>query len=110
VLAVKLRTGKTGFNAFLNQAHVPSVFLPSCGYGLGRNTAKHIIIHCRNFSAARHDLRDNQGHVPDYKQLVTTPAGLKKVIRWVIEIGLLGLYQKTRPLLYPLGPSSVTND
>ncbi len=29
-------------------------------------------------------------HLPDYEQLVTTPTGLKKVTRWVIEWGVLG--------------------
>ncbi len=67
----------------------------------GHRTAKHIAIYCRNFTAARHALRDNQGRLPDYKQLVTTPTGLKKVTRWVIEMGMLGQYQTARGLLYP---------
>jgi hypothetical protein len=56
------------------------------------------------FSAARHALSDNQGHLPVYKQLVTTPIGLKKVTRFVIERGMLGQYQRARGLLYPPGP------
>jgi hypothetical protein len=89
-LAVKMQTGKNGFNAFFYQACVPSVQSPLCSCGFGHQTAKHIIIHCRNFPAARQALRDNQGHQPDYKQLVTIPTGLKKVTRWVIERGMLG--------------------
>ena len=109
-LAVQLRTGKNGFNAFLYQARVPSILSPLCSCGLGYQTAKHIIIHCRTFLAARHALRDNQGRLPDYKQLVTTPTGLKKVTRWVIERGMLGQYQRARGLLYPPGPPSPAND
>jgi hypothetical protein len=67
VLAVQLRTGKNSFNAFLYQAHVPSVLSPLYSCGFGHQTAKHIIIHCRNFSAARHAFSDNQGHLPDFK-------------------------------------------
>jgi hypothetical protein len=65
-LGVQLQTGK-GFNAFLYQACVPSVISPLCSCGFGHQTAKHIIIHCCNFLAARHALRDNQGYLPDYK-------------------------------------------
>jgi hypothetical protein len=44
------------------------------------------------------------------QQLVTTPTGLKKVTRWVIERGMLGQYQRARGLLYPPGPPSPAND
>jgi hypothetical protein len=83
---------------------------PLCSCGFGHKTAKHIIIHSRNYSAARHALRDNQGHPPDYKQLVTTPTGLKKVTRCVIVRGMLGQYQRARGLLYPPGPPSPASD
>jgi hypothetical protein len=116
-LAVQLQTGKNGFRAFLYQAHVPSVTSPLCSCGRAYQTAKHNIIHCCNCSAARHALRDDQGRLPDYKQLVTTPTGLKKVTKWVFERGclastrgpgtsstLLGLLpQPTTELDYDLG-------
>jgi hypothetical protein len=109
-LAVQLHIGNKGFNAFLYQARMPSFLSPLCSCGLCYQTVKHIIIHCRNFSAARQALRDNQDHLPDYKQLVTTPAGLKKVTRWVIERGILGQYQRARCLLHPPVPPSPAND
>jgi hypothetical protein len=40
----------------------------------------------------------------------TTPTGLKKVIRWVIERRMLGQYQRARGLLNPPGPPSPAND
>jgi hypothetical protein len=52
--------------------------------------AKHILIHCSVFSAARHQLRDSQGRLPDFKQLLSTPDGLQKVTKWVIQRGILG--------------------
>ncbi len=108
-LAVQLQTGKNSFNDFLYQARVPSVLSPLCSCRFGHQTAKHIIIHCRNFMAATHALRDNQGPLPDYKQLVTTPTGLKKVTRWVIERGILGQYQRARGLFHPPWPPSPAN-
>jgi hypothetical protein len=108
-LAVQLRTSKNGFNAFLYQARVPSVLSPLCSCGFGHQTAKHIIIHCHNFLAARHALRDNHGHLPDFKQLLTTPTGIQKVTKWVIERGILGQYRRARGFLYPPGPVSPAN-
>jgi hypothetical protein len=99
-LAVQLQTKKNRFSAFLYQACMPSILSKLCSCGLGHQTAKHNIIHCRNFLAARQAFRDDLGLLPglpsDYKQLVTTPTGLKKVTRWVIEMGMLGQYQRAR--------------
>ncbi len=78
-LAVQLQTGKYCFSAFLYQARVLSVLSPICSCGFGHQTAKHIIIYCRNFSAAWHTLRYDQGHRPHFQQLFTTPTGLQKV-------------------------------
>jgi hypothetical protein len=39
-----------------------------------------------------------------------TPAGLKKVTRWVIERGMLGQYQRAKGLLHPPEPYSPAND
>jgi hypothetical protein len=80
-LAVQLQTGKDSLNAFLYHARVPSVFSPLRSSGFSHQTAKPIIIHCHNFSATSHALKNNQGRLPDYKQLVTTPTGLKKVTK-----------------------------
>ncbi len=100
-LAMQLWTGKNGFNAFLYQARVPTVPSPLCSCGRGSQTAKHILIHCSAFSAARHQLRDSQGRLPDFKQLLSTPEGLQKVTRWVIQRGILGQYRRARGFLYP---------
>jgi hypothetical protein len=109
-MAVQIRTQKNGFNTFLYQARVPSVLSPLCSCGFGHQTAKHIIIHCRNFSAARHALRDNQGRLPDSRELVMTPTGLKNVTKWLMQRGILGQYQRARGLLYPPGcPSPAYN-
>ncbi len=68
------------------------MFSPLCIYRFGHQTAKNIIVYCRNYSAIRHAIRDNWGHPPDFKQLVTALNGLLKVTKWVIQIIILGLY------------------
>jgi hypothetical protein len=109
-LAVQLWTSKNGFNAFLYPARVPTVLPPLYSCGFGHQTAKHIISHCCNFLAARHALRDDQGHLPDFKKLLTTPSGLQKVSKWVIQRGILGQYCRARGFLSPPGPTSPANN
>ncbi len=109
-LAVQLQTRRNGLNDFSYQARVTFILSPLCSCGLDHQTAKHIIIHCHDFLAAGHALRDDLGHLPDYKQLVTTLTGIKKVTRWVIEKGTLGQYKRARVPLYPPGPSSSANN
>jgi hypothetical protein len=78
VLTEQLRMGKNGFNAFLHLACVPIVPSVICSCGRGSQTAKHILIHCSTFSAAQHLLRDSQGCLPDFKQLLSSPERLQK--------------------------------
>ncbi len=109
-LVVQLRTGKNGFNAFLYQALVPTVPSPPCSCGRGSQTAKHILIHCSMFSAAWSQLRDSQGHLPDFKQLLSTPERQQKAMKWLIQMGILGQYRWARGFIYPPGPSPLANN
>ncbi len=59
--------------------HVCPVSFPLCSSGRGSKTAKHILIHCSAFSTAQHQLRDGQGRLPDFKQLLSTSEGRRKV-------------------------------
>ncbi len=69
-LAIQLRTGTNGLDAFLFQARVPSVPSPLCSCGRGRQTAKHVLIFGPKYEGARHELRDEQGHLPDFSKLL----------------------------------------
>jgi hypothetical protein len=51
-LAIELRTGVNGLDAFLFQARVPSVSSPLYSCGRGQQTAKHILISCPQYSKA----------------------------------------------------------
>jgi hypothetical protein len=64
-LAIQLRRGINGLDAFLFQARVPSVFSPPCSCGRGRQTAKHVFIFSPQYSRAQHEFRDELGHLPD---------------------------------------------
>jgi hypothetical protein len=75
-LAIQLRTGINGLGAFLFQARVPSVSSPLCSCSRGRQTAKYVLIFCPHHSGARHELRDELGHLPDFSRLLGTADGL----------------------------------
>jgi hypothetical protein len=66
-----------------------SVISPLFSCGFSHQIAEHIIIHSCKLLAENHTIKDNQSCKPDYIQLVTTPTGLKNVIGWVIDIGIL---------------------
>jgi hypothetical protein len=100
LLAIQLRTGTNGLDAFLFQARVPSVSSPLCGCGRGRQTAKHVLIFCPWHAEARHKLSDEQGHLPNFSKLLGTAEGLRKTTGWVMQRGILGKYRGARDALY----------
>ncbi len=75
-LAIQLRTRTNVLDAFLFQAKVPSVSSPLCSCGRRRQTAKHVLIFCPRHSGARHELRDEHGHLPHFSKLLGTAEGL----------------------------------
>jgi hypothetical protein len=99
-LAIQLRTGTNGLDAFLFQARVPSVSSPLCSCGRGRQTAKHVLIFCPKYAGVRHQLRDEQGHLPDFSKLLGTADGLRKTTKWVMQRGILGQFRGARDALY----------
>jgi hypothetical protein len=99
-LAIQLRTGTSGLDTFLFQARVPSVPSPLCSCGRGRQTARHVLIFCPRHAAARHELRDEQGHLPDFSKLLGTAEGPRKTTNWVMQRGIFGQFRGARDALY----------
>jgi hypothetical protein len=83
-LAIQLRMETNGLDTFLFQAQVPSVPSPICSCGRGRQTAKHILIFCPRHAGAWYELRNEQGHLPDFSKLLGTAEGLQKTTKWVM--------------------------
>ncbi len=103
-LAIQLRTRTNGLDTFLFQARVPSVSSPLCSCGRGQQTAKHVLIFCSRHAAVRHEIRDEQGYIPDFSKLLGTADGLRKTTKWVMQNGILGQFRGARDALY--GPSN----
>jgi hypothetical protein len=100
LLAIQLRTGTNGLDAIFFQARVPSMLSPLCSCGRGQQTAKHVLIFWPRYAWARHELRDEHGHLPDFSKLLGTADGQRKTTRWVMQRGILGQFRGARNALY----------
>jgi hypothetical protein len=80
-LAVQLGMEMNDFKASMYQARVALVPSPLCSCWRDDQTAKHIIMLFRTSSPASHSLRDDQGHLLDYMQLLATLTALQKVTK-----------------------------
>jgi hypothetical protein len=67
MLATELKTGKYSLDTFLSQARVTSVPYHLCSCGGRQQRAKHVFIFCHGYTGASHELRDEQGCLPNFK-------------------------------------------
>jgi hypothetical protein len=103
--------GSNGLDAFLFLARVSSVPASLCSCGQGQQTAKLVLIYCPRHTGARHELRDKQGHMPNFSRLLGIAEGLQITTKWVIWREILGQFRGARELLYgPLTPYSLLHD
>jgi hypothetical protein len=110
-LAIQLGTGINSLDAFLFQAQVPFVPFILCSCRRGLQTAKHVLIFCFKYAGARHDMRNKEGHLPDFLRLLRTADGLQKTTKWVMLKGILGQFRGAKDMLYgPLTPASSTQN
>jgi hypothetical protein len=63
-------------------------------------TAEHILIFCPRHAGAWHELRDEQGYLPDFSNLFGTAEGRRKTTEWVTQRGILGQFRGARNELY----------
>lgn len=85
-VATLVRSECIGFKAFLARVRVPGFEDPYCDCGGGKQTAKRIIMHC---SLLDHTDLFSSGGPMDYKRLVSTEQGIRKVTKWILENRLL---------------------
>jgi hypothetical protein len=82
----------------------PLFLPPSAAVTEDGKPAKHVLIFCPWYAWARHELRDEHGHLPNYSKLLGTADGLRKTTKWVMQRGILGQFREARDALY--GPPS----
>jgi hypothetical protein len=90
-LVTQIRTEKIGLNAFLTQQRVPG-FTASCECGWQKQTAKHIILFCPNYTEERAKLFREAG-TNNYSQMLATTRGAKAAAQFLQRTGLLPQFQ-----------------
>ena len=96
---VQMRTNCNGFRHFLSRRRVPGIESGMCECGTGRETAKHVVVHCP-LSEGKEVLRKGRQGTIDYKWLTTDRHGAARLARWLISSGRLPQYQLAHNLLY----------
>ena len=82
----QIRTECIGLAAFLNKARVPDFPSLVCQCGRARETARHVILHCNRFMAARHKIADPRSGVVDLKSLLSCAVGSRQLAQWFIQL------------------------
>jgi hypothetical protein len=90
-LVTQIRTEKIGLNAFLTTMKVPG-YTAACDCGWGRQTAKHIILHCPQHQTQRNKLFQDAG-TRDYQKMLVTPQGAKAAATFLQATNLLPQFQ-----------------
>jgi hypothetical protein len=65
--------------------------------------AKHVLIFCSRHAEVRHELRDEQGRLPEFSKLLGTAEGLQKTTKLVMQSEILGQFRGARDALH--GPT-----
>jgi exonuclease III len=86
-LITQIRTEKIGLNAFLTDRRVPNQ-TPECSCGNMRQTAKHILMYCPEYTESRESLYKAAG-TRDYSEILATPRGAKAAANWLQRTNLL---------------------
>ena len=90
-VAVQMRSGKIGLNAFLNRIRVPGID-PDCRCGWRRQDVKHILLFCPRSREDRPRLLAEAG-TRDFQTMLTTTKGIRAAARWMVNSGWLNSFE-----------------
>ena len=99
-LTTQIRTEKIGLANFLFNRRVPGAMTPACSCGWQKQTAKHIILHCRLIEGRYELLRQLGTH--DYRTITRSSKMLKKLTAWIIKANLLTQFSLASQMLYEI--------
>lgn len=98
-LAMQIRTERIGLKAYLYSRNVPGYTSPECECGLGSQTARHVIMHCPNWTDLRERLAGTL-RTWDYRVVIGSWEGLREAARLIMDTGLLEQFALAKTLLY----------
>ena len=95
---VQACTGRTGLAKFLYSRKVTGIISAQCRCRAGEETPRHMALYCIEETGRPKCLRT--GKQVDYRQLIGTNSGAKRLAEWLICSGRLGQFSLARRLLY----------
>ena len=96
----QVRTGVIGLNYFLKRRRVPGIDSELCRCGFGPETAVHMAVFCGEYEESRRWLEDRRDGMVHWSELVGTPAGARRLARWMIQQGRIEQFSLANRLLY----------
>jgi hypothetical protein len=100
LLAIQLRMGTNGLDAFFFQARFLLCLHPSTAVAEDNKRQNTSLSSAPWHAAARQELRDEQEHLCKFSKLLGTGEGLRKTTRWVMQREILGQFRGARDVLY----------
>ena len=97
-MLVQARIGRIGLAKFLYGRKVPRIQTAQCRCEVGEEMVQHIALYCIDEIERRQGLRMN-GRL-NYRHLIGTASGAKRLAEWMIRSGRLGQFSLARNLLY----------
>ncbi len=97
-LAIHIRIERIDLNVYLHSRNVSSTNSSRCNCGRSHQTAKHVLMHCSNWTHLRSRmLRDVDSS--NYRIIVATTKGLRAAARMMMETKLLKQFRVARTLI-----------
>ena len=96
----QIRTGKIGLAAFLHRCQVPGFESPACPCGWQSETAKDVILQCRQFTNKRQVLQQLTS-TTNFQQLTSNHRAAAVLAPWFLRLGLLPQFSWAQDQLPP---------
>lgn len=100
---VQFRTGRNGLRMFLKRAKVPVVLENICTCGMGRESARHVLLDCTTEEPRRHGLLEQLD--PDLSDNATMPRLIAdcqlvpRTARWIVGLQRLKQFRNADALM-----------
>lgn len=97
-LATHIRTERIDLNAYLHSRNVPGANSPRCACGWSHQTAKHILMHCPDWTHLRSRMLRDAGST-DYRIIVSITKDLRAAAKMMMGTELLEQFRVARTLI-----------